>query len=624
MKPERHPVTGTSSVKPPPSTRPTGSAEACHELGREFQKAEDFTQAEAFFLKAVDLSPREVRFHFSLGRLYQDSGRPKEAVACYTRVVELDAGCAAAHYNLGLIFLETRRLENAVTAFQQALKADPQEPAAFNNLGIALEELGRSDTALACFDLAASLNPNYAEAHCNAGRVRFRQERWEESILCFHRAVAARPDHADAWHNMGLCFHKRRDFEQARACYDRVLSLNPTHHAAHLNQGNICLDLGDLNGMADWYRKALDLAVSDASACTNVGRMLEDLGRPAEAMECFDRALAKDPGHTDARFNRAALLLKLGRWSAGWEEYEWRFKRADWRNAYPHRLPALRWDGRRFAGKTLLVHCEQGLGDAIQFARYLPQVKALGGTVLFEAPAALTRLFRGLRGIDELLEFSPNRMPTCGFDFQVPLLSLPGVFKTSLENIPADVPYLTAEPAKTDEWGIRLAGSSLKVGIVWAASGWNRALADKSCRLSDFMTLATVPEVRFYGLQKGEPAAETAGIPDDSAFVNLGVEFADFSDTAALIANLDLIISVDTAVAHLAGAMGTPVWVLLPFCADWRWMVDRDLSPWYPTMRLFRQQAKGDWTGVFMRVRLELDRWANPSTPKAARANSKD
>jgi tetratricopeptide (TPR) repeat protein len=361
--------------------------------------------------------------------------------------------------------------------------------------------------------------------------------------------------------------------------------------------------------MAEWYRKALDLAPADAAAFANVGRMFQDQGRLAEAMECFDAALTKNPEDADAHFSRAGVLLAQGRWPEGWAEYEWRFRRADWKNAYPHRLRAPRWDGSRFERKTLLVHCEQGFGDAIQFVRYLPAVKDRGGTVLVEAPAPLIPLFRRAGGIDALLETSESRTPAAQYDLQVPLLSLPGIFSTTPETVPAEIPYLSADPGKASEWAQRIAGGQVKVGIVWGASNWNRALAGKSCRLVDFMALLSVPGVRLYGLQKGPAAQEARAVPAETGFLNLGEEFEDFADTAAAIAPLELVVSVDTAVAHLAGAMGKPVFLLLPFSTDWRWMESRDDSPWYPTMRLFRQKVNGDWSGVFGRVRRELTRW---------------
>lgn len=559
-------------------------------------------QAEACFLQGVELSPSDARLHFALGKTYQDMGRLAEALTCYARAAQLDPGCAPAHYNKGLILMQTGRHEDAVEAFQLAVRSDSGIPPAYNNLGIALQELGRGAEALGAFEQAVEMDPGYAQAHCNAGRLLFGAERWEEARARFQQAAASDPGHAAAWHGLGLCFQKMRDLDSAGRCYEKALALKPDYHAAAIDMGNVCLDRGDFCGMADWYRRALDFTSADAADFLNVGRMYQDQGRLDDALECIEAALGRDPESVAAHFNRAAILLAQGEWTQGWKEYEWRFRHPDRQNAYPHRLPAPRWDGRSFGGRTLLVHCEQGLGDSIQFARYLPLVKDRGGTVLFEMPAALKPLFENLPGMDEALVFSPAAMTTRRFDLQVPLLSLPGIFNATVEDLPGAVPYLKADPGRTAAWAPRLSAGRLKVGIVWAASGWNQALARKSCRLSDFLPLAALPGVRLYGMQKGPAASEAAEIPDGIAFANLGEQFADFADTAAVIANLDLVISVDTAVAHLAGAMGKPVWVLLPFCSDWRWLLNRDDSPWYPTMRLFRQPKRGDWQEVFMQV----------------------
>ena len=370
--------------------------------------------------------------------------------------------------------------------------------------------------------------------------------------------------------------------------------------------GNIYLDRGDLPEMAAWYRKALELAPDNTEALVNVGRMLRDQGRWEEALACYDKALQRDPGHVESHFSRALIYLTLGRFREGWKAYEWRLQMADWsRKAYPHRLRMPCWNGEPFIGRTLLVHHEQGFGDTLQFIRYLPMVQARGGTVLLEVPASLRSLLKGIPGADEIMELSPAGPPQREFDLHVPLLSLPGLFGTTLESIPAQVPYLSANSEKVAAWGKRIGGSSFKVGIVWSGSTWNAKLADKSCPISLFLTLAGTPGARLVGLQKN-PASNDLAAAAAEGIQNYGDEFADFSDTAAAIANLDLVISVDTAAAHLAGAMGKPVWVLLPCVADWRWLLNREDSPWYPTMRLYRQPRPGAWDEIFRRLAHDL------------------
>jgi len=333
-------------------------------------------------------------------------------------------------------------------------------------------------------------------------------------------------------------------------------------------------------------------------------------GRHDEALDSFERAIQIKPEYAQAHWNRSLVLLLKGRFEEGWQEYRWRRKTNLAAFAYPHKLDKPLWDGRPFAGKRLLVHYEQGLGDNLQFVRYLPMVKRLGGTVIFETPKSMYGLLHSFDGIDELVQASSDAPPEVEFDAYISLMDLPGISGTTLDTIPAEVPYIHADPAKVESWRDRLAGEGLKVGLVWAGrpTGPNEVLSlqHRSCSLEHFAPLADVPGVVLYGLQKGPAAAQVHQLSGQSVVANLGEQFEDFTDTAAAIENLDLVISIDTSVAHLAGAMGKPVWLLLKSDADWRWLLDRADSPWYPTMRLFRQEEWGDWDSVFERVAQEL------------------
>lgn len=550
--------------------------------------------------------------HFDRGQACQRAGRAAEALAHYLQAVALDPACGPAHYNLGILHHEAGRFEEAAAAFARAAQAGPHVAAALNNQGVALQALGRAAEALASYAAAADSDPRHAPAHANAGRLLFAAGRWEEAGACFRRAADADPRSADHRHHLGLCLHKLGDLDGAERCYAEALALEPAHRAAHIDMGNVWLDRGDCGAMAAWYRRALALAASTSSDYVNVGRMFLDAGRDDEALACYAEALARNAEDAEAHFGRAQVLLAQGNFPAGWPEYEWRLRLPDWGRGYPHRLAAPRWDGGRLDGRTLLVHCEQGLGDAIQFVRYLPCVKARGGRVILEAPAPLLPLFRRIPGVDAVTAFSPQTPPPIPYDQQVPLLSLPGIFATTLSAIPAAVPYLSAESRSIARWRRRLRPAAIQVGLVWAASNWTRGLAAKSCRLLDFEPLAHLPAVALYGLQKGAAEAEAAAVPAAWRIENWGSEFADFGDTAAAVAALDLVISVDTAVAHLAGALGRPVWTLLSFPADWRWLRARVDSPWYPTMRLFRRERDGTWADVIAAVSAALARWRPP------------
>ena len=348
-------------------------------------------------------------------------------------------------------------------------------------------------------------------------------------------------------------------------CYQRALSINPEYAKAHSNLGVAYSDLGDLDKSIASYRRALEIS----------------------------------PGFPEAHWNYAQVLLLKGRFEQGWIEYEWRWKWKDFPSLKRNFAQPL-WDGSNLNGRTILLHCEQGLGDSIQFIRYAPMVARLGGRVVVECPPQLKRLFQGVSGIDRLAGHH-GELPT--FDVQAPLLSLPHIFKTDLETIPNTVPYLSppSEPLINLE-----RGDGVRVGMVWAGKPTHIGDIKRSVDLGHFTTIANMEGCIFYSLQVGERRQDIGQHDLNESLIDLGEDLADFAVTASAIEQLDLVISIDTAVAHLAGALGKPVWTLLPHMPDWRWMLDREDTPWYPTMRLFRQKKAGDWEGVFRDVEIGL------------------
>jgi tetratricopeptide (TPR) repeat protein len=339
-----------------------------------------------------------------------------------------------------------------------------------------------------------------------------------------------------------------------------------------------------------------------------MAKIYQDMGMNREAIGWYQKAVQIKPDYAEAQFNLATVYLLTGNFQEGWKAYEWRFKRRAWKQTYPYQYDKPRWSGEAFAGRRLYVHSEQGFGDTFQFVRYLPRVKARGGTVIFETRKALIGLFKNRPEIDELIVFSTDRQPAAEFDLYVPLASLPGIFSTTLEHLPATVPYIFADRGKSARWKERLNTGGIKVGLVWAGTNTDPR---RACALKWLKSLSDMAGVHLYGLQKGIAAEqiEAEGLPQGMQMINLGQEFEDFTDTAAVIENLDLVISIDTSVAHLAGAMGKPVWVMLPYVADWRWFLNRDDSPWYPTMRLFRQSEPGNWQSVGQRIAAELKKY---------------
>jgi Flp pilus assembly protein TadD len=441
---------------------------------------------------------------------------------------------------------------------------------AYANLGAALQAQGKRKEALAYFRVVAQREPHSPNAHYNLAYSLAEMGAWEEAIASYRHAIALNADFVEA----------------------------------HYNLGNLFLAMGKLDEAADAFQRAISLAPSHTDAFNNLGVVRQRQGRFLEALDCFRQAIQNQPENAEAHWNLAATLLLLGRWSEAWPEFEWRvYTRA----FSPRHFSQPQWDGSHTAD-TVLVYAEQGFGDTIQFVRYLPMVKERVGRVIFECQPELATLLQHCEGIDELVKQPMDGQPPAfAFQSQVRLISLPGVFGTSLESVPRKIPYIHVPPSARERWQKRLAGrEGYKVGIVWSGNPQNTNNPLRSCRLIEFAPLGDIGGLTWVSLQKGEAAQQVTSTSHGLRILPLGEELADFLDTAALILELDLVISVDTAVAHLAGALGRPVWTLLPFIPDWRWMLERADTPWYPTMRLFRQPAPGDWRSVFKQVAQEL------------------
>lgn len=510
------------------------------------------------------------------------------------------------------------RRDAAAAAYLRALALRPAFPEALNNLGQLCLEQGENDRALICFRKAADLAPEMFEPHFNLGELYRRQGAWEEAAAHFRRALARRPCAGEAWNNLGLVLQAAGDREGAVACHRRAVRLDPDRAEARYNLGGALREAGDLEAAARELLAALRLKPTWAQAHNNLGLVWKAAGNPDLAVAAFSQAIALDPELAEARWNRAFFLLLRGRLREGWEDYEYRFSIPQWKLIYPFRLDLPRWDGRPAPGKTIRVHDEQGFGDTLQFVRYLPWVRERCGRVVLETRRELMALLKDAPGIDELACRPSGRPPKPAADLVVPLMSLPRICGTTLETIRAAVPYLRPDPERVRRWADRLAGPRPAIGIVWAGRPEHANDRNRSCPLERFRPLLSRPGRRWVGLQKGPAAAQAEEAPFPSLIANWGPELDDFADTAALVACLDLVIAVDTAVVHLAGALGKPVWVLLSRLCDWRWMEAREDSPWYPTMRLFRQERPGDWESVIERIGRELARLDQAGPPEAA------
>lgn len=416
------------------------------------------------------------------------------------------------------------------------------------------------------------------------------------------RAMQEYPESGDAPHLLGMIADEVGEHETALKLVSEAIRRNPTIAIYQNNLGEIWRRQGNLTHAETCYRKALELDPNYALAHCNLATALTGRGILDEAADHLSQALTLSPELPQAHWNGALLMLLTGDYAAGLPELEWRFRLGNAYQAYPHTYEKPRWDGQAFSGQCLLVHDEQGLGDAIQFARYLPQVKALGGTVILECNPALRTLFTGISGADELVTRSDQPFPADRFDLHVPLMSLPGLFGATPENIPAPL-TLPADPTRDAHWKTQLGElPGQKIGLVWAGRSEFQNDNNRSCTLADFAPLAQVPGISLASLQKGAPAEQASNPPHGMKLHPLENQLDDLADTAAAIRQLDLVITVDTAVAHLAATQGISTWILLPYLPDWRWGIGREDSPWYPAARLFRQPQPGEWKAVFEEV----------------------
>ena len=625
------------------------------QLGKTFEALDHLT-------KAARLKPEAGFIHYHLGLVNRALGRSQEAIAEYHEAIRLQPDMPEAHNNLGVTLQSLGKVEEALACFRQAARAKLDYAEAHNNLGAAYQLLGRFTEAGACYSQAIRLNPTYREAinnrdalvnfqrtsgaaagpvspesHFNMGMAFQNQELYGEAMACYEEALASRPDYAEAHNSLGAALHRLGKTDEALASFQQAIRCRPTYAEAHNNLG-IALQVKDrLDDAIASYRQAVRIKPDFPEAHNNLGEALhvrgeteeafaafeqavrfrpdfaeahanlgflaEEKGNRSEALARFEKALQSKPDYPEAHMAKAFQLLQDGKFEQGWSEYEWRMRCKKFPTP-PVPGPKPAWDGSPLGGRTILLRAEQGLGDALQFIRFAPLVHERGGKVILECQPPLIPLFRTCPGIERVLD--PNQsLPE--FDTHAMLLSVPGLLLTKLSSIPARVPYLTANLALVEHWRQKVAEfAGFKIGIVWQGSMDHAKDRLRSAPLSKFAPLAKIAGVHLLSLQVGPGRDQLTRLAEPFHVIDLAPP--SFADLAAAIKNLDLVISVDTAPAHLAGALAMPVWVALSFAGEWRWLLDREDSPWYPTMRLFRQIQPGDWDEVFERIAAEVAR----------------
>lgn len=517
--------------------------------------------------RAIQLAPDVAQYQVNRAVVLAQLGRVDEAIGSLRQAIGRQGGngdTAETHYNLAHLLDRQGNLEEAFAEYRRALDLKSDYAQAWNGLGNALKKKGEMDGAIAAFRQATVLHPQYVDAFNRLAKTLDEQDRVEESAAAYERAAQLQPQSAEAQGALGNIYHRAGRFEDAINAFNAALKLRPGY----------------------------------AEALYSIANVQKDQGKLDEAIATFEQAVAARGSYPEAQWNRALTLLLKGDFANGWKAYESRW------TDQARLLPKPLWDGKDLEGKRILLRLEQGLGDIIQFIRYAPMVAERGGKVVVQCPQPLKRLLEGQCNIETVVSFAEQ---VTDYDVHYPLLSLPALFGTTVETIPNDVPYLLADATLAQTWADRMGGEpgGLKVGIAWA--GNPEYLHDRQRTISPaaLKPLGEVENVRFHSLQKGpQLLGGSSAVP--IPMVDWADELKDFADTAALISNLDLVIACDTAVAHLAGAMGRNVWTLLPYSPDWRWMLGRSDSPWYPTMRLFRQPRPGDWGAVIEDVKVEL------------------
>ena len=527
--------------------------------------------------------------------------RFSDALDRLTWICEHDPDDYESWFNLGAINGKLGMFAAAETAFLKALALRSSDPQIYINLARLCDLQGRFDEELVYCQRFLQLMPNDGAAYSQTGKIQYRLGRLAEAEQALREAWRCAPDNAAYVNNLGIVLDDLGYYDDALECYKNALRLDPLMDSAYCNLGKLYQKNSALEEAEAAYLSALKINPQNSDVQQNLGVLLLGLGRNDEAMRCFNEKIKADPECAEAHWNRALLLLAAGDFSNGWQEYEWRFKCNELMSpSLENRYSSTTlWDGSVLTNQTLLIYVEQGFGDTLQFCRYLPLVMQRVKHLVFECqPELFTLLSNVFKDIKCIQRTAGSALPDLNYDLQAPLLTLPRLLNTTLESIPIEIPYIYADPLLVERWSQRMSKDSFNVGIVWAGNQNYKGDKERSLSLAAIERLSEVNrQVCFYSLQK-ERGAEVLTSASSIRLIDLAPELDSFATTAAVIKNLDLVITVDTAVAHLAGAMGKPVWTLIYSPSDWRWLLDRNDSPWYPTMRLFRQLKVGEWGEV--------------------------
>ncbi|HWQ27186.1 MAG TPA: tetratricopeptide repeat protein [Chlorobaculum sp.] len=568
----------------------------CHLQGK-------IAQSQALYEEVLNAEPDHVDALHLSGVAAGQTGNHRKAVELIGKAIALYPGNEAFHCNQGVAFNELKEFEAAAASFDKALTIKPDCHEAHYQRGISLQGLNKSEEAVDSYDKAVAIKPDFHEAFYHRGIALQALNESEKAVASYDKAIAIKPDFAEAYANRGNALQELNRFDAAAESFDMAIAIKPDVAETHYNRANALKKLKRYESALASYDKAIAIKPDYQEAYHNLGLMRQELNQLDAAVACFDKAIAIKPDYHDASLHKSLALLLGGNFRQGWALYESRHKVSRLAGASRNFTRPLWLGNEPLAGKTVLLHSEQGFGDTIQFCRYARSVADMGARVVLETELPLIGLLKDLNGVAEVVAKGSD-LPE--FDYHCPLMSLPLAFKTILNTIPCPHQYLRTDPDKLAYWKNRLGQTTTpRIGLVWSGNVTHTNDSNRSIPLAE--VIRHLPSSLIYvSLQKEVREIDKTTLESNANILHFGDELGDFSDTAALCDLMDVVISVDTGIAHLNAALGNTTWVLLPFSPDWRWLLDRDDSPWYQSIRLFRQEQPGDWDGVFKKLRSEL------------------
>ncbi len=578
-------------------------AQAHLNLGNMQKQTGDLGAALSSYHQAIQINPTYGTAYFNCGNAHRENNEMQPALDCYDKAIEITPGDAEAYANRGNTLRDMQQLDSALASYDQAILLRPGYAMAYSNRGLTLHDLKRYAEALISFDEAIAIKTDYSQAYSNRGNTLRKLQQNQAALASYDKAIDLNPAYADAFSNRGVLLNEMSQPQDALLSFDQAIAINPAYAEAYSNRGMTLQRLNRLDDALDSYDRAISLKPRYAEAFSNRGLVLHELRRLDEALLSFNEAILIEPENIGAHWNKALTLILCGKLKLGFELYEWRWSE-DEEFEIQKKFTAPLWLGQTsIAGKTILLHAEQGLGDTLQFCRYARLIVEMGATPVLQVQAGLVKLITTLLPDLQVIALGDTALET---DFHCPLLSLPLAFNTLMGTIPAAPAYLSSHADKRELWEQRLGEKTkLRVGVVWQGSTVHKNDRNRSLALREL--LARLPDAfEYVCLQAAVSEADLQTLNTQERITQLTDPLEDFTDTAAVCDLMDLIITVDTSVAHLAGALGKPTWTLLSHVPDWRWFLDRTDTPWYPSMTLYRQDHSRCWNGVLKNMEADL------------------